>query len=70
MRLSWAGKLLAAGLGLRAAAAGLRYLAGTLPDGEQVVLSEEQMQAAADFAAARGISIREAVHRLYNVILD
>ncbi len=72
MRLSWAGKLLAAGVALRLAEAGLRRAADSMDDGsggDHVVLSQDQINAAHSFAASQGISLREAVLRLYNLNL-
>jgi hypothetical protein len=71
MRLTWAGKLLAAGVALRLAEAGLRRAADSMDDGggDHVVLSQDQINAAHSFAASQGISLREAVLRLYNLNL-
>jgi len=73
MRLTWAGKLLAAGVGLRLASAGLRHIANNMDDdsggGGPVQLSADQINAAQHFANATGISLREAVLRLYNLNL-
>jgi hypothetical protein len=72
MNLSWAGKLLAAGVGLRIAAAGLRHVADNMDDGSgggTVQLSADQINAAQHFANATGITLREAVLRLYNLNL-
>ena len=72
MRLTWAGKLLAASVGARLAAAGLRHIASNMDDGSgggPVQLSEDQINAAQQFANATGISLREAVLRLYNLNL-
>lgn len=72
MRLTWAGKLLAAGIGLRLAAAGLRNVANNMEDdsgGGPVQLSADQINAAQHFANSQGISLREAVLRLYNLNL-
>lgn len=70
MRLTWAGKLLAASVGMRLGAAGLRYIANQMPDNNgTVTLSEAQMDAARAYANSQGISVREAVLRLYNLNL-
>jgi hypothetical protein len=73
MRLSWAGKLLATGVALRLAQAGLQRAADSIDDGSSggntVTLSADQMNAAQHFANASGISLREAVLRLYNLNL-
>ena len=72
MRLTWAGKLLAAGVGLRLAGAGLRHLANNMDDGSgggPVQLTADQINAAQQFANAYGITLREAVLRLYNLNL-
>jgi hypothetical protein len=73
MRLSLAGKLLAAGVAAQVASAGLRHIANNMDDGSSggntVMLSADQMNAAQHFANASGISLREAVLRLYNLNL-
>lgn len=72
MRLTWAGKLLAAGIGLRLGAAGLRHIANNMDDGSNgntVQLTADQINAAQQFANASGITLREAVLRLYNLNL-
>lgn len=72
MRLTFAGKLLAATVGARLAAAGLRHIANNMEDdsgGNHVQLSADQINAAQQFANATGISLREAVLRLYNLNL-
>jgi len=72
MRLSWAGKLFAAGIAARLAEAGLRNMANNMDDdsgGGPVHLSADQINAAQHFANATGISLREAVLRLYNLNL-
>ena len=70
MRLTWAGKLLAASVGMRLGAAGLRYISSQMDDGgETVTLSEAQMNAARAYANSQGISLRAAVFQLYNLNL-
>lgn len=69
MRLTFAGKLLAATIGARLAAAGLRQIANNIPDGPTVQLTADQINAAQQFANASGITLREAVLRLYNLNL-
>lgn len=72
MRLTWAGKLFAAGIAARLAGAGLRHIANNMEDdsdGGPVQLSADQINAAQHFANATGISLREAVLRLYNLNL-
>jgi len=74
MRLTWAGKLLAASVAARLGAAGLRHIANNYMDddsgdGGPVTLSADQINAAQHFANATGISLREAVLRLYNLNL-
>jgi len=73
MRLSWAGKLFAAGVALRLAEAGLRKAADSIDDdsssGENVVLTVAQINAAQAYANSQGISLRAAVLELYNLNL-
>lgn len=73
MRLTWAGKLLAAGVAARLGAAGLRHIANNYMDddsgGGPIQLSADQINAAQQFANAYGITLREAVLRLYNLNL-
>jgi hypothetical protein len=71
MALTLAAKLLAASFAARAAAAGLRHMANNSESesNNTVVLSQDQMNAAWAFANSQGISIREAVLRLYNLNL-
>jgi hypothetical protein len=74
MRLSWAGKLLAASVALRLAEAGLRKAADSIDDdsssgGGHVVLTVAQTTAAQNYADSQGITLREAVLRLYNLNL-
>lgn len=77
MRLSWSGKLLAATIAARLGAAGLRHIAdnylndnsGGSGGGNHVVLTQDQINAAQQFANANGITLKEAVLRLYNLNL-
>lgn len=74
MRLSWSGKLLAATIAARLGAAGLRHVANNYMGdnsggGGHVNLTQDQINAAQQFANANGISLRAAVLRLYNLNL-
>lgn len=72
MRLTFAGKLLAATVAARLAAAGLRKISENIDPGtggNVVQLTSDQINAAQNFANSQGITLREAVLRLYNLNL-